>query len=72
MLRELPIIDINNKRKKISVHPSKITFIEEITPNKCNIAVLIRGTEFVYVVPKSHKYIHNFVNLSPFGLFMEN
>lgn len=72
MLRELPIIDVKNKRRKISVIPSNITFIEEVTPNKCNITVKIKNTEFVFVVPKSHKYIHNMVNFSHMNLFMEN
>ena len=72
MLRELPIIDINGKRKRIGLHPQSIVFIEELTKNKCNIAIRIQGKELIYLVPKSFKYINNLTNFSPFGLFMEN
>lgn len=73
MLRELPIINHKSKiERRISIDPSNIILIEELTLNKCNIVVLIGDVKFVYTVPKSHKYLHNLVNMSDFDLFMEN
>ena len=72
MLRELPIIDINGKRRSIGVHPQSIVFVEELTANKCNVVIRIQGKEVIYLSPKPFKYLQNMVNFGPLGLFMEN
>jgi hypothetical protein len=72
MLREIPIIDVNGKRRKLGLYPKSIIFIEELTNNKCNIVVRIQGKEIIYLSPKPFKYLQNFVNFSDLGLFMEN
>lgn len=72
MLRQLTILTVDNKKKKIAIHPSQIVFIEELTPNKCNIVVRLQDREFVYLCPKSYNYLYQFTNLTTFNLFMEN
>lgn len=72
MLRILPIINEKKQRRRIGIHPSQIAMIEEITKNKCYIVVKTNQREFTYTIPKSFKYIESFVNMTPFGLFMEN
>lgn len=72
MLRTLPIINEKKQRRKIGIHPSQIVMIEEISKCKCYIVVKTLQREFTYTVPKPYSYIESFVNLTPYGLFMEN
>lgn len=72
MLRQLPIIDPNGKKKRIAVSPHQISFIEELTPNKCNIVIEIQEKELVFLCPKPYSYLINFTNLTSFNLFADN
>ena len=72
ILRELPIIDINGKKRKIALYPKQIVFIEEVAPKQCNIVVRIVGKDLTYLCPKPFDYIKNFSNLGDFNLFIPN
>ena len=72
ILRELPIIDVDGKKKRIALYPKQIVFIEEMTPKQCNIVVRIVGRDLTYLCPKSFSYIQNFSNLGDFNLFIPN
>ncbi len=68
MLRELPIISPEKKRRKIGLYPEQIIFVEELSRAKCSVVVLIAGSKFIYIIPQSFKKVMAFKNLSAFGL----
>ena len=72
MLRELPIIDVDGKKRRIALYPQQIIFIEELNIKQCNIVIETSSKELVYLCPKSFKYLRDFVNLGDFNLFIPN
>ena len=70
MLRQLTIL-VDGKKKSIAIDPLDITFIEEISPKQCKIAIMVLDKEWVYVLPCTFKYIYGIYSMAQFE-FMEN
>jgi hypothetical protein len=72
MLKQLTIIDQNNKPKRIGIKPQDIKFIEEIDKESCNIVTNIQGKDIIYKCNRSYTYLYQFTNFGQFNIFNEN
>lgn len=72
LLRQLTVMGEDGKKKKISVDPADIVFIEELSETSCNVVIKVVDRSFIYQSPNSHQSLSNFVNMNQLGLFIEN